>query len=140
MQKNNSHFGFTLLEIILSITLFFVASSIFIANINFTTYLSKNEIETFISNIELVKTANASGDKSAKIIIKPEQNCYELLTKSTKTIFNFTNVKITGWTLDEIRFYEDSWTNGNTIDLVTDTKKYTITIAAITGRVKVVEV
>lgn len=140
MQFNRRKRGFTLIEVILSISLFLMIGGIFARGISLNQSIAKTELDKFISDIETVRSANMSMDKDAKLMLYPKQSSYEVHIADQVEKVKLEHLKIVEWTFEKIDFYGSSWTKGNTIKLSSDGKKFVITVAAITGRIKIAEV
>lgn len=131
--------GFTLIEVIITISLLILISSISIYSYNFSNVLSDMEVQNFISDINYVKSLNTQGDSNVKIVLDMNKNSYTIYknNKYSETV-NLKNIKIESYNNSggEIQFYKNSWTTGNTITLSYNGTKHKITISAITGNVR----
>lgn len=136
--------GFTLIEIIISISLILMIASFAIYQNTFSYSMKKQQIETFVSDIRYIKQLGLQGDKKAKIIMNYEENFYTIVSDvDDRKVYFHNNVKLSSFTLNEISFYKDSWTKGNTIHInfYIGSKKYSyvVKISSITGRIKLEE-
>lgn len=136
--------GFTLIEIIISISLILMIASFAIYQNTFSYSMKKQQIEAFVSDIRYIKQLGLQGDKKAKIIMNYEENFYTIVSDvDDRKVYFHNNVKLSSFTLNEISFYKDSWTKGNTIHInfYIGSKKYSyvVKISSITGRIKLEE-
>lgn len=136
--------GFTLIEIIMSISLILMIASFVIYQNSFSYSMKKQQIEEFVSYIRYIKQLGLQGDEKAKITMNYEENSYTIESNiDSKKVYFTNNVKLSSFTLDKISFYKNSWTKGNTIEISFDIgrKKYSyiVRISSITGRIKLEE-
>lgn len=133
--------GFTLFEVIISISLILMISSYFLYTKYFSYILKKQQIEQFVSDIRYIKQLGLQGDGKARITMKYIDNSYTIKSSiDDRTVFFKDNVVLKSFTIDEIEFNKDGWTKGNTICIVinngTSVDEFKIRISSITGRVK----
>lgn len=136
--------GFTLLEIIISISLMLAIASFMIYQNSFSYNMNKHQIEQFVSDIRYIKQLGLQGDKEAEIKMNYKENAYSLKSGMGDKKVYFTNgVKLSSFTMESISFYENVWTKGNTIHIKFKSNKkeykYIVKISSISGRIKLEE-
>ena len=128
MKKN----GFTLIEIIFSISLMLI-----IASFSMYRYSFENiQIKQLMSDINYIKQLGLQGDANASIHIDVVNDSYTLESSNDSSYVKLKNIDIVESTVNTVSFYKTSWTKGTTIKFISLGEEYIITISAITGRVQ----
>ncbi|MGP1598824.1 prepilin-type N-terminal cleavage/methylation domain-containing protein [Peptoanaerobacter stomatis] len=141
--------GFTLFEIIISLTLVLIVSGFFVYGNVFITSQQEQQLHRLVSDIRYIKQLSLQkGNNNNKIFIQinKEDNSYTInIDKDKKTVKFSDKIKIETFPTNEgkIIFQGAESDKGITIDLSSSTntgkKYYKLTVAAISGRVKLTE-
>ena len=131
--------GFTLLEVICTVSLLVLIYAVLLNNWNFNSLGISYETDSIISDINYIKSLSYQGDDKAKIIFDITKNSYILKSKVDDEEINLKNIRLESCTNDELTFTKSGWTKGTTIELSSKDKYYKLTVSEITGRIKLKE-
>lgn len=132
MKKN----GFTLIEIIFSISLMLIIASFSMYRYSFENMFENIQIKQLMSDINYIKQLGLQGDANASIHIDVVNDSYTLESSNDSSYVKLKNIDIVESTVNTVSFYKTSWTKGTTIKFISLGEEYIITISAITGRVQ----
>lgn len=130
--------GFTLIEVICTMSLILILFSFSIYSYNFEKTIDDIEIQRLISDINYVRQLNLQGSKTANIVL--DENSYNVTDASGDVEYVvLKNIHIENPKTTELKFDKNSWTKGTTIKIVTNSDTYVLTIATITGRIRLIK-
>ena len=138
--------GFTLVEIITSISLLVIISTALIYTNSFVDINIEQELDKFVSDINYIKQLNLyeggiKDNKKSHISLDIDNNSYIIRTNIDNQTVKFNSgIKLESCTSYDIYFKLTGYSNGNTIKLSISTngnkKYYVVKISAITSRIK----
>lgn len=131
--------GFTLIEVICTVSLLILLYAVLLNNYNFTALGSSYETDTVISDINYIKSLSYQGDDKAKIVFDISKNCYTIKSRVDDEVISLRNIRLESCTNDELAFARSGWTKGTTVGIVSQDRHYKLTVSAITGRIRLNE-
>lgn len=96
--------GFTLLEVICTVSLLVLIYAVLLNNWNFNSLGISYETDSIISDINYIKSLSYQGDDKAKIIFDITKNSYILKSKVNDEEINLKNIRLESCTNDELTF------------------------------------
>ena len=131
--------GFTLIEVICTVSLLILLYAVLLNNYNFSSLGTSYETDTVISDINYIKSLSFQGDDKAKIIFDIPKNSYIIKSRVDDEVISLKNIRLESCTNDELTFAKSGWTKGTTVSIVSQDRHYKLTVSAITGRIKINE-
>ena len=131
--------GFTLLEVICTVSLLVILYAVLLNNWNFSSLGTSYETDAVISDINYIKSLSFQGDDEAKIIFNIPKNSYTIKSKVDDEEISLKNIRLESCTNDELKFARSGWTKGTTVNINSQDRYYKLTVSAITGRIKLKE-